>query len=914
MSQYSFNLLPYQRFLRRYFNAFTPIDSILIYGTVGVGKTCAAIQIAEIFRRYAEVNSLTDSKIIIISNIVSRNNMITTLISDCAIFANLYVPIHISEGQITLTKDKMKQIMKQLKGYGYLFYSYQKFHNDVELGKISNIDNSLIIVDEAHNMLNKNEYALALMKIIDQSKRYRIVLLTGTPMYNSHIDIIDLVNLMFQRDQRLIKKELVNDKKITNEGLKLIQEKLMHHLIFVHPLKTTEEYPKRIDLGIVPSFLNYTKLILIEMSVLQKKEYFRAQGDIHKLKRIVNFAFESFKEKVANSNNEDRINELRQLSKYSTKYDECLTNILEVANGIDHIFIFSSYVKGVGILLFSEILRANGFIHYGEQIKNDTRHYLTGERYDEWRKKNVTNTFYPATFFVYHQDVPLETRMNALTIFNSLENYDTRLIKIILGSQLTKEALDLKRIKHVHILNNQENFSRTEQVIGRAIRFKSHADLPESQRYVKIYKYCSVLSNSERDNLSFEAKQYQNDENEAIEISRVEKSIKAISVYCERLDEGNCIKNKNGREIDDLLLYEFDFADAIDTLYKLFKKDRFASFKYIRSIIDKTISDEIIVHALNYLIENKIQLGSSLENVLHKSGNNYFVYSEDCKSLPPIHILEINESNISTITDITDLIQDRISIQKPVNIKAIIEELRKVVIQVCNQSPAKQRLIVATFLSKLSSSEKQKLLEWAIERYVTTLRKSNINLPSEVFAVLQYFKRHLIEKHSVEPDEYFLKSYNNSTVDLNKEFIGYVFHDHIRKYSETNGWRTFQLDEEVKYDKQPNEIENPFIIGYIDKNSSGEFIFKLRFVLKNIHDKRKAPRGFVCSQINNKDMLLKIIEKLGYELTSQQKKEMTISDLCETIELILRKKQIESNKKGLKIRYFYDYYHKYSYD
>ena len=55
------------------------------------------------------------------------------------------------------------------------------------------------------------------------------------------------------------------------------------------------------------------------------------------------------------------------------------------------------------------------------------------------------------------------------------------------------EGLDLKRTRQVHVLEPHWNDPKIEQVIGRAARYKSHADLPVKDRKVDIYRYNSIL-------------------------------------------------------------------------------------------------------------------------------------------------------------------------------------------------------------------------------------------------------------------------------------------------------------------------------------------------------------------------------------------------------------------------------------
>ena len=50
-------------------------------------------------------------------------------------------------------------------------------------------------------------------------------------------------------------------------------------------------------------------------------------------------------------------------------------------------------------------------------------------------------------------------------------------VKVIIGSQVASEGLDLKCIREMHILDSWYHLNRTDQIIGRAIRYCSHSAL-----------------------------------------------------------------------------------------------------------------------------------------------------------------------------------------------------------------------------------------------------------------------------------------------------------------------------------------------------------------------------------------------------------------------------------------------------
>lgn len=55
------------------------------------------------------------------------------------------------------------------------------------------------------------------------------------------------------------------------------------------------------------------------------------------------------------------------------------------------------------------------------------------------------------------------------------------------------EGITLKNVRQVHIIESHWNAVRTKQVIGRAVRYESHKDLPKEERDVRIYQYVTCF-------------------------------------------------------------------------------------------------------------------------------------------------------------------------------------------------------------------------------------------------------------------------------------------------------------------------------------------------------------------------------------------------------------------------------------
>ncbi len=70
-----------------------------------------------------------------------------------------------------------------------------------------------------------------------------------------------------------------------------------------------------------------------------------------------------------------------------------------------------------------------------------------------------------------------------------VDDYNAGRIKALLLSSAGGEGLDLKGTRQIQVLEPHWNDEKLNQVIGRAIRHKSHAHLPEKEREVQVQRY-----------------------------------------------------------------------------------------------------------------------------------------------------------------------------------------------------------------------------------------------------------------------------------------------------------------------------------------------------------------------------------------------------------------------------------------
>lgn len=254
----SFELLPHQLFVKNFLSFQTPYNSLLLYHGLGSGKTCSSIGIAEEMRSYMKQVGIKQRIIVVAAPNVQANYKLQLFderklrevdgiwnIDSCV--GNAFIE-EINPTNIKgISREKIISQVKTIINQYYVFMGYVELANfirkkisvtDVNLTfedkrklEIQNMkkffNNRLIIIDEVHNIRltedNKDDKTgKLLMDLSKHSNNMRLLMLSATPMYNSHTEIIWLTNLMNANDKRgLIKtSEVFNSDGTFKEGKK----------------------------------------------------------------------------------------------------------------------------------------------------------------------------------------------------------------------------------------------------------------------------------------------------------------------------------------------------------------------------------------------------------------------------------------------------------------------------------------------------------------------------------------------------------------------------------------------------------------------------------------------------------------------------------------------------------------------
>lgn len=344
----------------------------------------------------------------------------------------------------TSLQDNFK---KEMRGYGinpndkhYSFYTLAGFANAVKKGQVD-CENTLLIIDEGHNL--RTDYRQAFQEInfggkegtraetfIKCAKKaWKVVILTATPAYNQPHDIVNLV-AMATGDDPLTAKEW--------DTLMADNNKFKQYFscLFSFYTPSREEYPTRID--------KY-QYVVMNREVSEKYSKMERSASVRRSKN-----------QPVNTNEE-------------SKRDAFMTKIRQATNNIEPCMKCGPMIQllkeKVKTIVYSEF-KTSGIEIIQKLLDNLSIPYVT-----------LTGS------------TPKNKRSE---ITEQINSEDPNSPYILFITKAGSEGLDLKRIRRVLFFEKGWNKLLEEQVVGRAIRYRSHADLPPDQRNVTVYHFILV--------------------------------------------------------------------------------------------------------------------------------------------------------------------------------------------------------------------------------------------------------------------------------------------------------------------------------------------------------------------------------------------------------------------------------------
>ena len=245
-----FEITSVQRFVNRLLSPRTPYHSALLFHGVGVGKTCAAVTVAESY-----LQEYPGKKVYVVAPPNIQEGFRRTIFDVTALSiakgvtnkhrgctGNLYLELtgSLEEQNRPIIESR---VTKAVKGR-YEFFGYTSFYNHIVnlLAKIpkatppdrleevkrvilrNEFSNRVLIIDEAHNLRDNplepeddsvddttpsdsadakagKKLTPFLKEVLEVAEGVTLLLMTATPMYNSFVEIVFLLNLLLINDK-----------------------------------------------------------------------------------------------------------------------------------------------------------------------------------------------------------------------------------------------------------------------------------------------------------------------------------------------------------------------------------------------------------------------------------------------------------------------------------------------------------------------------------------------------------------------------------------------------------------------------------------------------------------------------------------------------------------------------------------
>ena len=239
------------------------------------------------------------------------------------------------------------------------------------------------------------------------------------------------------------------------------------------------------------------------------------------------------------------------LGKYSPKINSILKTI-QNASGIS--FVYSRFVE-TGAVIFSLLLEANGYLPWGRSAplfskgtvtslglqcslceKRKSSHPALDPSIPQGRENHAFSQAYYAlltasTVTIGGSDYPLcPNKDSIIDALRNKANANGSQIKVIVGSEVAGEGLDLRAIREIHILESWFHLSKEEQIVGRGIRYCSHQALERQFRNCTIHLYANVFPGSTKETIDLYS--YRTAMNKAIRVGNVSRVLKQGATDC----------------------------------------------------------------------------------------------------------------------------------------------------------------------------------------------------------------------------------------------------------------------------------------------------------------------------------------------------------------------------------------------
>lgn len=445
-----------ERFAKKWLSSSA--RGMLEFWSLGSGKSCGAILAVD-----AHIKAHGQRKVYFISPASIRASFVGEYCSSCGQF-----PYHFQKI--------------------FHFFSY----NNTRVLEIlpPNLDNSIVIVDECHRLINgkKNQGKVlsGIYDLIFKARNTRVILLSGTPLWSSKYDLALLINLLNPGSVPFDKEQFNNLAR--NDSY--ILERLQGLISYVPAIDNPDVYPTStqevINVPMSPyQFSVYKTARLKEINSLlmepdpamrarDPERYAKIKSQIYIARAMImsrqrcNFVYPS------------EIQERIDKDPKSVPSDLTASWITEDDTVLNNLEVYSPKIRQI----LNRVILLPGKHMIYSLLTNHYGIYLVQKLLEHCKIRCLTFT----------GDLKGdEERDSVLRKFNAESNKHGEEYRVLLVSSAGAVGITVCSARWCHIMEPDINNLIISQVKGRVKRFLSHAQLPKEERVVTFFDYFATL-------------------------------------------------------------------------------------------------------------------------------------------------------------------------------------------------------------------------------------------------------------------------------------------------------------------------------------------------------------------------------------------------------------------------------------
>ena len=293
-------LNPTQKFITHYFTPDSPFKGLLLWHSVGTGKTCTGVATASSSFERQGYSILWVTRTTLKSDVWKNifDQICHTIILD-EIQKGLIIPENINERKKLLSKSWLEPM--SYKQFSNLLAGKNKIY-DILLERNGSSDilkKTLIIIDEAHKLYGGDlkaserpdtkvmENLISTSYKVSGNNSCKLLIMTATPFTDSPLELFSLINLFIEHDSDKItttkeefkKQYMTSENILSTHGVKLLANKLIGLISYLNREKDPTQFAQPILIN-VPILMTHIETEELRDAVYLDTKFNKVADDV----------------------------------------------------------------------------------------------------------------------------------------------------------------------------------------------------------------------------------------------------------------------------------------------------------------------------------------------------------------------------------------------------------------------------------------------------------------------------------------------------------------------------------------------------------------------------------------------------------------------------------------------------------